>query len=73
MKYSQKFVVFFKQMWDNDNLNFSILQHSGGGSKCLTIPTLSKNFVWSASAVAGKNSRSPIYILAEENLKASIL
>ena len=30
------------------------------------IPGLSNSYWWSASAVAGQNAKSPIYVLAEE-------
>lgn len=30
------------------------------------IPELSNSYWWSASAVAGQNAKSPIYVLAEE-------
>ena len=60
--------VFKKQMGNNDDFHFSILQHTGGGSKTLTIPSLLETFRWTASAVAGHNLKSPIYILANEEL-----
>ena len=33
------------------------------------VPSLSASFHWSAVSVARKNSKSPIYILAEEELE----
>jgi hypothetical protein len=42
---------------------------AGGSSKSLMVPSLSASFHWSAVSVAGKNSKSPIYILAEEELE----
>lgn len=60
--------VLKQPMMNNDHLKFTILQPTGGGSKTLTIPATSSTFEWTASAVAG-NSKSPIYILANEGLK----
>jgi hypothetical protein len=48
---------------------FSILQGTGGSSKTLVIPSLSSSYQWTASAVAPKNVKTPIYILAREPLK----
>jgi len=45
---------------------FKILQPSGGDSRSLMILGLSNSCWWSASAVAGQNAKSPIYVLAEE-------
>ena len=44
-------------------------QPSGGNSKSMSIPALSSSFQWTASAVAGKNSKTPIYILAQDDLE----
>ena len=41
----------------------------GGTSKSLIIPALSSSYTWTASAVAGRNSKVPIYILAKVELK----
>ena len=60
--------VFYSQMDEDKLFQFSILQSSGGGSKTLSIPSVSSSFKWSASSIAGKNSKSPIYILAQEDL-----
>ena len=48
---------------------FTILQPSGGSSKSLSITALSSSYKWTAGAVAGKNSKMPIYILAEDPLE----
>lgn len=48
---------------------FSVLQHTGGASKSLTIPAVSTSYKWKASGVAGENAKTPIYILAKEELK----
>ena len=59
--------VFHNQMNTNPFFQFEILQATGGTSKSLTIPAVSK---WTASAIAGKNAKVPIYILAKDNLQA---
>ena len=61
--------VFRRPMEDKDNFMFPILQPSGGSSKSLSIPALSSSYKWTAGAVAGKNSKMPIYILAEDPLE----
>ena len=61
--------VFQKPMGGSKNFLFQILQPAGGGSKSLVIPFVSSSFCWTASAVAGKNAKSPVYILALEDLK----
>ena len=48
---------------------FTVLQAAGGTSKSLMIPSLSTSYRWTASAVAGKNAKVPIYILAEAELE----
>ena len=59
----------------NEDMEFSIriLRMSGGGSKTLTIPVVSSTYKWTASAVAGKNAKCPIYILADDPLKVCLL
>ena len=57
--------VFEVPMRGKEDFPFHILQPSGGNSKSLSIPALSSSFQWTASAVAGKNSKTPIYILAQ--------
>ena len=47
---------------------FTILQTSGGDSKSLMVPELSSSYKWTAAAIAGKNAKVPIYILAEDEL-----
>ena len=61
--------VFSKPMNNNLNFSFSVLQVTGGASKSLTVPSVSASFKWTASAVAGKNAKVPIYIMAREELK----
>ncbi len=51
------------------NFRFKILQPSGGSSKSLSLPVRSTSFKWTASSVAGKNARVPMYILAQDDLK----
>ena len=65
-----KFALY--SMDDDPLFKFTILQPSGGGSKTLPKPALSLSYRWTASAVAGKQSRSPVYILAEDKLKVKV-
>ena len=60
--------VFRSPMGCDDEFSFTILQQSGGGSKLLMVPELSSSYKWTAGAVAGINSKVPIYILAEDRL-----
>ena len=52
--------VFRKSMGGSTSFAFEILQPAGGGSKSLVVPAVSSSFSWTASAVAGKNAKSPI-------------
>ena len=61
--------VFSIPMRNESNFGFKILQPSGGSSKSLSVPALSSSFKWTASAIAGKNSKMPIYVLASDDLK----
>lgn len=61
--------VFSGPMNDQSLFDFKILQPAGGTSKSLTIPSLSSSYKWTASAVCGKSSKVPIYILAVDDLK----
>ena len=63
--------VFDGPMAGADNFPFRILQTCGGGSKTLSTPVLSSSFKWTANAVAGRNAKAPIYILAEDDLVVS--
>ena len=65
--------VFEGPMDGNPNFPFKILQTCGGGSKTLSAPVLSSSFKWTAGAVAGRNSKVPVYILAECNLIVSYI
>ena len=60
--------VFRVPMDNDDAFQFKILQSSGGESRCLMVPELSHSYQWTASAVAGRNAKTPIYILAEDPL-----
>ena len=64
--------VFATAMNDPD-FPFAILQTAGGCSKSLAIPPVSSSYKWTASAVAGKNAKMEIYILAEDELKVFLL
>ena len=61
--------VFRVPMGYCEDFKFKILQSSGGDSRSLIVPELSHSYKWSASAVAGRNAKTPIYILAEEELQ----
>ena len=61
--------VFEEPMNYDEEFSFRILQPSGGSSKSLIIPVQSASYKWTASSVAGKNAKVPIYILAEDKLK----
>ena len=60
--------VFRKPMNFNKHFVFDILQPAGGNSKALAIPSVSPSYKWTASAVAGKNAKMPIYIMAQDDL-----
>ena len=62
----------FQGPMKNNEFKFDILHTTGGGSKTLVIPAVSKHFRWTASSVAGKNAKTPVYILAREELKVFI-
>ena len=64
--------VFRGPMNGNSLFMFEIMQATGGNSKSLTIPAFSSTFKWSAGTVAPKNSKNPIYILAQELLEVYI-
>ena len=64
--------VFDGPMGVVEDFPFKILQTCGGGSKTLATPVLSSSFKWTASAVAGRNAKAPIYILAEDDLVVSL-
>lgn len=69
--HSDIFSVFQKAMRKDPVFPFTILQPAGGTSKSLMIPSLSTSYRWTASVVAGKNAKLPIYILAEADLEVS--
>ena len=60
--------VFSTPMGGADQFLFKILQSSGGHSHTLMVPELPTSYRWTAATVAGKNSKAPIYILAEDSL-----
>ena len=61
--------VFQNAMGSSKTFAFEILQHAGGSSKMLTVPALSLSFKWTASCVASKSPKTPIYILAIDDVK----
>ena len=60
--------AFSEPMKQDSKFQFHVLQTSRGGSKTLLSPPISSSSRWTAQAVAG-NSKTPIYILAIDNLK----
>ena len=61
--------TFQKPMRRKADFDFKVLQPTGGGSKTLTVPCHSKNFEWSASSIVSKITKTPIYLLANEDIK----
>lgn len=60
--------VFEVAMSGNPCFPFRIMQMSGGSSKTLCETVVSSSFRWTASAIADRNAKVPIYILANEEL-----
>lgn len=60
--------VFAGPMAGNEIFVFKILQSSGGDSRSLMVPEMSSSYKWTSLAVAGRNAKVPIYVLAEERL-----
>lgn len=65
--------VFKEPMKNNEDFAFTLLQQTGGASKSLIVPAVSSSFKWTASVVAGKNAKVPIYIAAREELDVILL
>ena len=64
--------VFKEPMANDPKFPFCFLQSTGGGSKLLSIPSVSSSFRWNAQQVARlATQRGAIYILAEAELKLS--
>ena len=64
--------VFRVPMDHDDEFQFTILQPSGGDSRSLMVPELSHSYQWTSGAIAGRNAKTPIYILAEDQLKVCL-
>ena len=60
-------------MGGNDRFAFDVLQSTGGQNKTLVVPALSSSYKWTASALAPKNVKTPIYIIAREPLKVCVM
>ena len=57
-------------MGNDVSFPFQHLQATGGGSRSLSVPSVSASFQWTAQQVAKLgNQRNTIYILAEGELK----
>lgn len=61
--------VFRSPMGFDEEFEFTILQSAGGEAKGLMVPELSDSYKWTAGAVAGRNAKVPIYILAQDQLQ----
>ena len=61
--------VFSKPFGESPTFQFEILQRTGGGSKMLTVPSVSSTFEWSAKQVVSAAGQGCIYILAQEPLQ----
>ena len=55
--------VFRVPMAGNDHFAFDVLQSTGGQNKTLVVPALPSSYKWTASVLAPKNVKTPIYIL----------
>ncbi len=64
--------VFRTPMGFDDAFEFTILQPTGGDTKALMVPELSDSYKWTAGAVAGKNAKVPIYVLAKDRLEVCV-
>ena len=65
--------VFSQPMNGDPNFRFDVLQSAGGRCKSLVVPSTSESFQWTASAIAPKNTKMPIYIIAREQLTLVML
>ena len=65
--------VFRQPMNGDPNFRFDVLQSAGGRCKSLVVPSTSESFQWTASAIAPKNTKMPIYIIAREQLTLVML
>ena len=61
--------IFRKPMQGSKSFTFKILQQTGGNTRCLMVPEVSESYQWTAAAVAGRNAKTPVCILAEDKLK----
>ncbi len=64
--------VFRTPMGFDDEFEFIILQSTGGETKGLMVPELSDSYRWTAGAVAGRNTKVPVYILAQDRLEVCV-
>ncbi len=65
--------IFRKPMRGDESFQFKILQPCGGDSRSLMLPEVSETYRYTAGAVAGRNAKTPVYILAEDPLKVKLL
>lgn len=59
--------VFSEAMPEAD-FPFDILQSVGGNKKSLVVPCTSGTYEYTASGIAPKNVKTPIYVLAKKSL-----
>ena len=64
--------VFSQAMNHDPSFPFKILQSTGGGCKCLSVPATSTHYHWSASQVVSACGQGPIYILAGDVLQVPV-
>ena len=60
--------VFSKAMKDSATFRFTILHPIGGGSKSLTVPSISSSFSWTAKEICKAAGRGAIYIWVQDDL-----
>ena len=65
--------VFSKAMKDSATFRFTILHPIGGGSKSLTVPSISSSFSWTAKEICKAAGRGAIYIWVQGDLHRDII
>ena len=65
--------VFEVPFGNSSSFQFEVLQAAGESSKMLTVPATSSSFKWTASSIVSKSPKTPIYIMAIDELKVTSL
>lgn len=65
--------VFQVPFGNSSSFQFEVLQAAGGSSKMLTVPATSSSFKWTANSIVSKSPKTPIYIMAIDELKVTSL